>query len=99
MSLCMKKKRKLTPTDNEVSRFQALWGTYKAFQLDVVVEGEPVHKQTVQAWRVRNSIPPEYDWIISEAATKRGLFRTQLAALRALNELPGRLRRSAGEGQ
>ena len=95
----MTEKRTVTPTDNEVSAFQAQWGTYKAFQLDIVVGGEPVHKATAQAWRLRNSIPPEYDWLISEAAHRRGIYKTQFAALRALNELPGRLRASAGEGQ
>lgn len=86
-------------TDNEVSAFQRLWGTYKKFADDVIVADEPLRKSTAQMWRLRNSIPADYDWIIAERAWRRGLFRTHYAALKALNDLPGRLRKTKGDGE
>lgn len=100
MSPVMTEDLRKNATDNEVSRFQRQWGTYKAFCQDVLIDGEPIHKTAAQAWRLRNRIPPEYDWLIAERAHKAGFYRTHYAALAALNELPGRMRRDGeGDGQ
>lgn len=88
----MTDKHRKDATDNAVATFQRQWGNYRSFCQDIIIKGEPLQETAAQAWRVRNSIPPEYDWLIAERAHKRGLYRTHYAALTALNELPGRLR-------